>query len=104
VVDPYTTRPTNYIQLLQHIAHTKTLGRLISLLEDYGGHFDALHVAAAISVVPRLLGPAVERGRGLAPAVAAKPRQLLEQLQVGGLGGRFGGRLFWGAGAPDALA
>ncbi|GBF98873.1 hypothetical protein Rsub_11477 [Raphidocelis subcapitata] len=79
--DPYTTAPTNYVQLLQHITSARRLVRLESLLRDHGPKFDALHVAAAIAVVPRLLGAAVERGGGLTPEQARRPRAVLEQLQ-----------------------
>ncbi|KIY97996.1 hypothetical protein MNEG_9964 [Monoraphidium neglectum] len=81
VSDAYRTPPTNYVQLLQHIATAKRLNQLDALIKDYGDKFDAVHVSAALAVVPRLLGDAVERGSGLEPGRREQPEQILTRLQ-----------------------
>ncbi len=52
--DPYSTEPTNYLQLLGSIQGAGTTNRLKHLVQHYGGAFDAAHLAAAIAVLPKL--------------------------------------------------
>lgn len=84
--DPYRTPPSNYVQLLQHIVRSRKVDKLSSLVRQYGLKFDAVHVAAAMSVLPKLYSQ-VESVSGLRPSEVRQKRQvpqrLLEQLQVG---------------------
>jgi hypothetical protein len=84
--DPYTTAPRNYIQLLQHIQRAKDLDRLEALLRSYGGRFDAVHVAAAMVAVPKLMKVVHPGGVRVSAAVAKQrsrqPAYLMAELQV----------------------
>eukprot|EP00877_Chromochloris_zofingiensis_P015086 jgi/Chrzof1/9831/Cz04g17210.t1 len=74
-VDPYSSKPTNYVQLLKHIHKAKHLPQLEELLDEFHDKFDAVHTSAAISKLPKVLD---------APAGKAKdrPAELLDRLQV----------------------
>lgn len=84
--DPYTTAPRNYIQLLQHIQRARDLDRLEALLRSYGPRFDAVHVAAAMVAVPKLMALVHPDGPKVAAAVAKQrnrqPAYLMAELQV----------------------
>jgi hypothetical protein len=84
--DPYTTAPRNYIQLLQHIQRARDLDRLEALLRSYGPRFDAVHVAAAMVAVPKLMAVVHPDGLKVAAAVAKQrnrqPAYLMAELQV----------------------
>ena len=54
-VDPYTTEPTNYVQLLNSIRAAKNLRRLQHLIAEYATRFDAVHLSAALCRLPHLL-------------------------------------------------
>jgi hypothetical protein len=105
--DRYTGVPTNYVQLLQSISHARSMERLASLVRDFGDKFDAVHVSAAMVVVPRLLADALEGSRPLDKGATKAAFSLMAQLQVGGrvaLWGRvfveagFCGGARWGGG------
>lgn len=84
--DRYRTAPQNYVQLLQHITRTRDVEALSKLVKQYGGKFDAVHVAAAMAMVPKLYQPPApgnhlnDKQLKNRKKAAAK---LLAQLQVG---------------------
>eukprot|EP00878_Enallax_costatus_P016162 GHUV01016952.1.p1 GENE.GHUV01016952.1~~GHUV01016952.1.p1 ORF type:complete len:762 (+),score=276.11 GHUV01016952.1:6674-8959(+) len=82
--DPYRTPPKNYVQLLQHITRARKVDKLNSLVRQYHLKFDAVHVAAAMSVLPKLYEP-MQSAKGLRPSKIREkrevPQRLLEQLQ-----------------------
>ncbi|KAF6266778.1 hypothetical protein COO60DRAFT_13571 [Scenedesmus sp. NREL 46B-D3] len=82
--DRYRTPPKNYVQLLQHITRARELGRLEQLVKQYGPKFDGVHVAAAMSMLPKLHQPA-KPGSRLSPQKVKErlvmPAKLLLQLQ-----------------------
>lgn len=83
--DSYRTPPKNYVQLLQHIVRAKKVDALSSLVRRYGPKFDAVHVAAAFSVLPKLYRPIGPRTRITPPQLRKKrqrPIRLLSQLQL----------------------
>jgi hypothetical protein len=83
--DQYTTPPKNYVQLLQHIHHAYNLDKLYNLMRVYRNKFDSIHVAAAMSQVPKLYRP-IQPGARLPKAVAKarvrQPAVMLDELQV----------------------
>lgn len=83
--DPYRTPPKNYVQLLQHITRAKKVDTLNKLVMHYGPKFDAVHVAAAMSMLPKLYQPVVP-GTRISPRRVKQQREtpgkLLQQLQV----------------------
>ena len=85
--DQYTTPPKNYVQLLQHIHHAYNLDKLYNLMRVYRKKFDSIHVAAAMSQVPKLYRP-IQPGDQLPKAVAKarirQPAVMLAELQVRG--------------------
>jgi hypothetical protein len=83
--DPYRTAPKNYVQLLQHITRARELDRLQQLVRQYGPKFDGVHVAAAMSMLPKLHQPARPGSRLSSHKLKErreKPSKLLVQLQV----------------------
>lgn len=83
--DPYRTPPRNYVQLLQHISRARTLDALTALAQRYGDKFDAVHVAAAMAVMPKLHRPPRPGARLSAAQLKQRkqaPQQLLAELQV----------------------
>lgn len=52
--DQYTTRPTNYVQLLGALRQARNVARLAELVGQFGRTFDAVHVAAALTRLPKL--------------------------------------------------
>lgn len=76
-IDRYKTPPKSYVQLLQHIALAKKLTRLEELTTEYAAKFDAVHAAAALTRLPKLLPPAA----GAHPHSAERVSALLTQLQ-----------------------
>jgi hypothetical protein len=100
--DRYRSPPTNYVQLLQHIARSRDVTGLSRLVKQYGPKFDAVHVSAAVSRLPRLYAP-VGPGRHLNKDQRKERKQraarLAAHLQVqrvcvggGGRGAAEGGR------------
>ncbi|WIA08968.1 hypothetical protein OEZ85_008383 [Tetradesmus obliquus] len=82
--DPYRTPPKNYVQLLQHITRARELGRLEQLVKQYGPKFDGVHVAAAMSMLPKLHQPARPGSRLRGQKLRQRrqiPAKLLGQLQ-----------------------
>ncbi|GFR47583.1 hypothetical protein Agub_g9315 [Astrephomene gubernaculifera] len=53
--DDFSTEPTAYTQLLSAIRAAKTLKRLQHLVSTYSDRFDAVHIAAAVARLPRLI-------------------------------------------------
>ena len=53
--DDYATEPTNYVQLLMALARAKDPARLHHLVTAYSDRFDAVHLAAAIVRLPKVL-------------------------------------------------
>ena len=49
------TEPKNYVQLLHALTRAPTLGRLTELVTSHSGRFDAVHVAAALTRLPRVI-------------------------------------------------
>eukprot|EP00798_Chlamydomonas_sp_ICE-L_P022840 gene22841-30014_t len=93
--DTYISEPTNYIQLLGALRHADDLGRMSHLVSTYSDRFDAVHLAAAIARLPKLLqfrskdmvptgvvAPMHSGFRGSAPVPGSKPRP--SQLEEAG--------------------
>jgi hypothetical protein len=83
--DPYRTPPKNYVQLLQHITRARQLGGLEQLVQQYGPKFDGVHVAAAMSMLPKLHQPARPGSRLTGQKLKQRrqiPARLLGKLQV----------------------
>jgi hypothetical protein len=84
--DRYRTAPQNYVQLLQHITRSRDVEALSKLVKQYGSKFDAVHVAAAVAMVPKLYQPPAP-GNHLNDKQLKERKQaaakLLAQLQVG---------------------
>ncbi|GIM05537.1 hypothetical protein Vretimale_10002, partial [Volvox reticuliferus] len=53
--DDFSGEPTSYLQLLGAISKAKSLKRLQHLLSAHNERFDAVHVAAAVARLPRLI-------------------------------------------------
>jgi hypothetical protein len=73
------------VQLLQHITRARQLGRLEQLVQQYGPKFDGVHVAAAMSMLPKLHQPARPGSRLSGQKLKQRrqiPAKLLGQLQV----------------------
>jgi hypothetical protein len=86
--DPYRTPPKNYVQLLQHITRANHVNVLEQLVRQYGTRFDAVHVAAALVMLPKLYEPPSARTQLTSQQLKrrrARPAELLKQLQVGNL-------------------
>lgn len=84
--DPYRTQPKNYVQLLQHITRAKRVTDLEQLVRQYSTRFDAVHVAAALVMLPKLYQPPSVRTQLTSQQLKqrrARPMELLNQLQVG---------------------
>ncbi|KXZ54201.1 hypothetical protein GPECTOR_5g295 [Gonium pectorale] len=54
-LDDFRSEPTTYTQLLAAIRSAKTLKRLQHLVSTYSDRLDAVHVAAAVARLPRLI-------------------------------------------------
>lgn len=52
--DDYSSEPTNYVQLLGALSHAASMDRLQHLIAAYGDKFDGVHVAAALTRLPKL--------------------------------------------------
>jgi hypothetical protein len=79
-VDPYTRPPVTYVQLLQHIRLASDVQALEALLDAHGARFDAVHAAAALSVLPKLTSAAaLERPT---PEGSRRPARLMARLQA----------------------
>ena len=87
-LDTYTSPPTNYVQLLASLRHAGDLHRLSHLVTQYSNRFDAVHVAAALTRLPKLVqyrpkdmvhtGVVAPQGSGLraqVPLPGAQPRE-----------------------------
>ncbi|GLI62408.1 hypothetical protein VaNZ11_005028, partial [Volvox africanus] len=53
--DDFSGEPTSYLQLLGAISRAKSIKRLQHLLSAHNERFDAVHVAAAVARLPRLI-------------------------------------------------
>jgi hypothetical protein len=83
--DRYRTPPRNYVQLLQHITRARDLPSLAKLVREYGPRFDGVHVAAAMSVLPKLYAapsPGARLGISELRERRVMPAKLLQHLQV----------------------
>jgi hypothetical protein len=84
--DRYRTPPKNYVQLLQHIRRSKDVLTLSKLVRQFGAKFDAVHVAAAVAMVPKLYQPPAPGGHLNQQQLQSRKQhatKLLAQLQVG---------------------
>jgi hypothetical protein len=52
--DTYTTEPTNYAQLLGALRYSANVARVAHLVDTYSHRFDGVHVAAALTRLPKL--------------------------------------------------
>lgn len=84
--DRYRTAPQNYVQLLQHITRSRDVEALSKLVKEYGGKFDAVHIAAAVAMVPKLYQPPAPGNHLNDKQLKERKKaaaKLLAQLQVG---------------------
>ncbi len=70
------------MQLLQHIHRARKLSQLEELLASFGDKFDAVHVAAAITVLPKCLRHKLGYGEVLPAEQGMQAAVLLAKLQV----------------------
>lgn len=73
------------MQLLQHITRSRNVSDLSRLVQDYGKKFDAVHVAAAVAMMPKLYQPPAPGGHLNKKQILERKKsaaRLLSQLQV----------------------
>jgi len=109
LVDQYTGDPKNYIQLLLALKHAPNVSRLQQLVDNHSAQFDAPHVSAALTRLPkvarfrqdeliqRAISATSTRIPSFDPAAAYKRGGLIRMLPVPGAQAR---RAYREAAAP----